>query len=350
MLRLLLATFAAASALHAPADPLPRKGGLPEEKVEGVEIRYAEVATAKGYRVRTYISRPRGAAGRLPLAIFIPWLSCDAVENPRNTKDGWSFMLRQVMRDAGMQVVRIEKPGVGDSEGPNCGDTDLEDDMAAFRAGMRAAMQDPGIDPARVYLIGGSVGGALAPVLAREMKVKGIAVSGGFTRTWLEHMLDIERRRLVLSGRPPSEVNAAARAFSGFYDETLNRGKTPGEAIAAHPQWKPFWYDEATRQYGRAMRYYQQLQALDVEGAWAEVSVPTLILWGQFDWIMGREEAERAAQVVASRDPGLVTFVVRPGMNHHFMVYPDAKRAFDERGGTFDEGAARVLVEWLRAH
>jgi pimeloyl-ACP methyl ester carboxylesterase len=350
MVRFALAAFAAALALHAAAQPLPRKGGLPEEKVEGVEIRYGEVATSKGYRVRTYTSRPAGAKGRLPVAIFVPWLSCDAVENPRNMKDGWNFMLRQVMRDAGMQVVRIEKPGVGDSEGPNCGETDLEDDMAAFRAGIRAALQDPGIDSSRVYLIGGSVGGALAPVLAREVKPRAIAVSGGFTRTWLEHMLDIERRRLVFSGKPPAEVNAAMRAFSGFYDETLNQGKTPAQAIAAHPQWKSFWYDEPTRQYGRLMRYYQQLQALDVEGAWAEVSVPTLIIWGQYDWIMGRDEAERAAQIVAARDPGLVTLVVRPGMNHHFMVYPDAKRAFDERGGTFDEGAARTLVEWLRGH
>lgn len=348
--RTLVATLVLSFCACCAAQALPRKGGLPEEKVEGVDIRYGEVRTAKGYRVRTYISRPRGAVGRLPVAVFIPWLSCDAVENPRNLKDGWSFMLRVAMRDAGMQVVRIEKPGVGDSEGPSCGDTDLEDDMAAFRAGIRAALDDPGADPARFYLIGGSVGGALAPVLAREFHPRAIAVSGGFTRTWLEHMLDIERRRLVLSGAAPRDVNAAMRAFSGFYDETLNRGRTPAQAIAAHPEWKPFWYDEPARQYGRAMRYYQQLQALDVEGAWSEVAVPTLVIWGEFDWIMGREEAERAAQVVRARDPSLVTYLARPGMNHHFMVYPDAKAAFDEKGGRFDEGAARALAQWLRSH
>lgn len=348
--RTVLAALVLASACCCAAQGLPRKGGLPEEKVEGVDIRYGEVRTAKGYRVRTYTARPQGAHGRLPLAVFIPWLSCDAVENPRNLKDGWSFMLRVAMRESGMQVVRIEKPGVGDSEGPGCGDTDLDDDMAAFRAGIRAALDDPGVDAARFYLVGGSVGGALAPVLAREFHPRGIAVSGGFTRTWLEHMLDIERRRLVLSGTTPHEVNAALRAFSGFYDETLNRGKTPAQAIAAHPEWKPYWYDEPARQYGRAMRYYQQLQALDVEGAWNEVSVPTLILWGEYDWIMGRDEAERAAAIVRSRDPSLVTYIVRPGMNHHFAVYPDPKAAFDEKGGRFDEGAAHALAEWLRTH
>ncbi|HEY2629612.1 MAG TPA: alpha/beta fold hydrolase [Usitatibacter sp.] len=350
MVRVALVFVVMVLCVPAAAEPLVRKGALPEESVEGVEIRYGEVRTEKGYRVRTYTSRPRGATGRLPVAVFIPWLSCDRVENPRNHKDGWSSMLRLVMRDAGMQVVRIEKPGVGDSEGPGCADTDLEDDMAAFRAGVRAALADPGADPTRLYLIGGSVGGALAPILAREFKPRAIAVSGGFTRTWLEHMLDIERRRLVFSGSTPSQVNAAMRAFAGFYDETLNRGQTPVSAIAAHPEWKDLWYDEPTRQYGRSMRYYQQLQALDVEGAWREVAVPTLVIWGEYDWIMGRDEPERAVAILRARDPSLVTYIVRPGMNHHFFVYGDAKQAFDEKGGRFDEGAAKALSDWLRAH
>src|SRR5258708_39972034 len=163
------------SVFDSAAQPLPRKGGQREEVVEGVEIRYGEVRTDKGYRVRTYTSRPGGAGGRLPLAVFIPWLSCDAVENPRDMKDGWSFMLRQVMRDAGMQLVRVEKPGVGDSEGPDCGSSDLEDDMAAFRAGIRAAPADPGAAASRLSLIGGRLGGTRGPLLAAQFPPPAIA-------------------------------------------------------------------------------------------------------------------------------------------------------------------------------
>src|SRR5262249_60229417 len=138
--------------------------------IDGVGVVYGEAKSEKGYRVRTYTSRPRGATGRLPLAIFIPWLSCDTAENPRNMNDGWSHMLRIVMRDAGVQLVRIEKPGLGDSEGPRCDNTDLDDDMAGFRAGIRAALADPGADSSKLVLFGGSVGGALVPVLARDFK------------------------------------------------------------------------------------------------------------------------------------------------------------------------------------
>ena len=320
-----------------------------EEAIEGLEVRYGEAASEKGYRVRTYTTRPRGAAGRLPVIVFIPWLSCGPVESPLSAGDGWTRMLRDVMSGSAMQLVRIEKPGLGDSGGPDCAESDLEHDMAAFRAGIRAALDDPGVDPARLYLFGGSIGGALVPVLAREFDVKGIIVTGGYARTWLEHMLDIERRRLTLSGKPPAEVTAAMRAFAGFYDRVLNGGKTPAQVLAEQPAWKALWYDAPEHQYGRPIRYYQQLQRLEVEDAWHKVKVPTLIVWGEFDWIMGRDESDRAAAILATRDPRLVSYVIRPGMNHHFEVFPDALAAFKEEGGKYDAGAARAMLEWLRA-
>ena len=319
-----------------------------EETIEGLEVRYGEARSEKGYRVRTYTTRPKGESGRLPLLVFIPWLSCGAVESPIAFNDGWTRMLRAVMAGSGMQVVRIEKPGVGDSEGPDCAHSDLEHDMAAFRAGIRAALADPGVDAARLYLFGGSIGGALAPVLAREFPVKGLVVTGGYARTWLEHMLDIERRRLTLSGATPAAVGEAMRGFAGFYDRVLNGGLTPAQAIAANASWKAIWYDAPEHQYGRPIRYYQQLQRLEVEDAWQQVKVPTLLVWGEYDWIMGRDESERATAILHARDPALATHVIRPGMNHHFEIFPDARAAFKEEGGRYDEGAAAAMVRWLR--
>jgi pimeloyl-ACP methyl ester carboxylesterase len=319
---------------------------LREEKIDGVDLVYGSARSEKGYRVLTITSRPKGVTGKLPVAVFIPWLSCSPVENPFDAKDGWTTMLRTVMRDGGVQLVRIEKPGVSDSEGPDCSETDLDHDMAAFRAGIRAALADPGADPNRLILFGGSVGGALVPILAREFKARGIIATGGFTRTWYEHMLDIERRRLTFSGMNPGEVNSGMRALGTLYDRVLNGGESPGKVLAEKPSWKPYWDDEPDRQYGRPTRYYRQLQALDVEEAWHDVTVPTLIVWGEFDWIMGRDESDRAAAILG----GKATYVVRPGMNHHFEVFGDRTAAFHESGGQYDAGAAEAMVRWLKAH
>lgn len=324
---------------------------LPEmrrERIEGVDVRYGAAESSKGYLVRTYTTRPAGVAGKLPVIVFIPWLSCDPIENPFGARDGWGRMLETVMRESRMQVVRVEKPGLGDSAGPDCSSTDLEDDLAAFRAGIRAALADPGVDPTRLYLFGGSIGGALAPVLAREFPVRGVIATGGFGRTWYEHMLDIERRRLTLSGMKASEVNAAMRGFAEFYDLTLRAGLTPAQAIARNPALRELWYDGPAHQYGRLMRYYQQVQAQDVEGAFERLAVPTLIVWGEYDWIMGRDESDRAAAIVRARDPSLLTYVVRPRMDHHFQTYADPRQAFAEENGTYDAGAATAIVDWLR--
>ena len=321
-----------------------------EETIDGVVVRYGEARSERGYRVRTYTTRPAAARGRLPLVVFIPWLSCDAVEAPFGPRgDGWARMLNLVMRSVPVQFVRVEKPGVGDSEGPDCSAADLDHDLAAFRAGIRAALADPGVDSQRLFLFGGSIGGALAPVLAQEFNPRGLIVSGGFSRTWYEHILGHERRRLTLSGKPPADVNAAMKSFAELYTLVLLEGETPARAIAAKPRLGNVWYDAPAHQFGRPIRYYQQLQALDVEAAWARVQVPTLVLWGEYDWIMARDDQERIVAILGARDPTLATYIVRRGMNHHFDVFASPREAFAEENGKFDDGAAQAIVEWLRA-
>ena len=321
-----------------------------EETIEGLVVRYGEARSERGYRVRTYTTRPAMARGRLPVVVFIPWLSCDAVEAPFGPRtDGWARMLNVVMRGVPAQFVRIEKPGVGDSEGPDCGVADLDHDLAAFRAGIRAALADPGVDPQRLILFGGSIGGALAAVLAQEFSPGGMVVAGGFARTWYEHILGHERRRLTLSGKSPAEVNAAMKLFAQLYALVLLEAQTPRQAVAAKPELGKVWYGAPEQQFGRPTRYYQQVQGLDVEGAWARVQVPTLVLWGDYDWIMGRDDQERITAIVGARDPTLATFVVRHGMNHHFDVFASPRDAFVEENGTFDEGAAELIAGWLRA-
>jgi len=333
--------------LAAPAeDPLPRRLG-PHETIPGRTVEYASVVAARGARVRTITSRPSNAPGRLPAIVFVPWLSCDTVEAPRGPKDGWARMLNAVAAGVDAVFVRVDKPGVGDSEG-NCADTSLEDDLAAYRAAIRATLARSDVDPSRLVLFGGSIGGALAPVLAREFTVHAIAVSGGFSRTWSEHILGHERRRLTLSGSAPAAINSSMRGFVDFYSLYLDARMTPGQVLAQRPDLKALWYDEPEHQYGRHARYFQEVQSLNVEAAWDAVRVPTLVVWGEYDWIMGRADQERIVEIVNAHKPGLARLVVIPGMNHHFDRFADPVSAFREKGGVYAADATGVIVEWLR--
>ncbi|HJU65645.1 MAG TPA: alpha/beta fold hydrolase, partial [Gemmatimonadaceae bacterium] len=267
--------------------------------------------------------------------------------------DGFAHTLRDIASSSGMMLVRVEKPGLGDSEGPDCRDGALEEEMAAYRATLRELRAMPDVDTARIYLLGGSLGGALAPVLAAEdpRGIAGVISAGGFTKTWLEHMLEIERRRLDLLGQSPSQVNEAMRGFAPFYTEYLVGRRTPAQVLADHPQLKPLWYDEPAHQYGRPAAYYHAVQQLDVEGAWwaiAERGIPALVVWGEYDWIMSRDDQERAVSIVNRRRAGAGTLVILSKTDHGLMVYPSLADAFGDGRPTYDGAAARAIIGWLR--
>jgi pimeloyl-ACP methyl ester carboxylesterase len=350
-----LVGLCAAGPVTAADDALPRRTdpktgrSLPYEQIVGRTVEYGSVVSARGHRVRTIATRPPNASGRLPVIVFVPWLSCDSIESPYGPTDGWARMLRTAAASVEALFVRVDKPGVGDSEG-DCSKTTLEDDLAAYRAAILAALARADVDASRLTLFGGSIGGALVPLLARDLHVHALAVCGGFSRTWSEHILGHERRRLTLAGTSPAEVNAAMRGFVDFYALYLDSGLTPAEVLARRPDLKPLWYDAPEHQYGRHARYFQEVQAKNVEAAWDAVRVPTLVLWGEYDWIMGRADQERIVEIVNAHDAGLAQLVVVPGMNHHFARFTTPVEAFREKGGVYAADATAMIVDWLRKH
>ncbi len=319
---------------------------LPLESAAGCDVSYGAVTVPAGYRVRTIVTRPSGARGALPTLVFIPWLSPDAVETPVGPPDGWIQLLHGLTRH-GWQVVRIEKPGLGDSEGPDCGTNDLDTDLAAFRAGIAAVRAMPGTDTGRIAYFGGSIGAALAPLLAGETPPAALVVSGGFSRTWIEHMIEFERERLTLAGREPSEVNAAMRGFAEFYALYLEARLTPGEVASRRPDLAPLWYDAPGGQFGRPAAYYHQVAALNMEEAWERVSAPTLVLYGEYDWIMSRAEHEHMANLVNRRLPGRATLEVLPRTGHNLERFASRRASFLGEDASFDASLVERVAAWL---
>jgi len=319
---------------------------LAEERIEDCEVHYGSLVTPRGDRVRTVFTRPSAASGRIPTLVFIPWLSCDAVEG-EVPGDGWMQLLRGLAARSGWALYRVEKPGVGDSGGSDCAHNDLEADLAAFRAALDDVARRPDVDANHIMLFGGSIGGALAPILAREHRMAGIIVSGGFSRTWLEHMLEIERARLSLEGESAARINRDLRGFADFYSLYLNQGLTPAQVLARRPDLAPLWYDAPDGQYGRPAAYYQQVQRLNVEEAWAMVDAPVLVLRGEYDWIMSPAESQHVLEIVNARHPGHATLVTLRRTDHNLSVYATPLAAYRDSGGTFDDQVIDLVIAWL---
>ncbi len=325
------------------------------ERIPGTVATYGAVRSSRGYLLRTVVTRPERLPNvRLPAILFIPWLSCDAVEKPEPGTDGFAHTLRDVAAGSGMVLMRVEKPGVGDSEGPDCAESTLAEELDGYRAALAALRRRADVDSTRIVLLGGSLGGGLAPILAAEdpTGIVGVIAVGGFTKSWYEHMLEVERRRLTLLGRTPGEVNAAMRGYAQFYADYLIGRRTPAQVIAARPELTQLWYDEPEHQYGRPAAYYADVQRLDVEGAWAAVAernIPALVVWGEYDWIMSRDDQERAVEIVNARRQGSASLVVLPRTDHGLMAYATHADAFEDREPKYDGRAANAINAWLRA-
>jgi pimeloyl-ACP methyl ester carboxylesterase len=292
----------------------------PREHFQNADVFYDWVSNSRGDKLRTFISRPRNASGKVPVLFFVGWLSCDSVESPHGETDGFSALMLRLIDQSGYATVRTEKPGVGESQGTPCDQADFQSELQGYQAAFASMRKYEFVDPDRDIVIGLSNGGGFAPLVADGHAVRGFVAAGSWGRTWYEHMLENERVRLTGEGKSAAEVNEAVKAFAEFYDLYLVRGETPGQILAQHPQWKNLWYDAPGGQYGRPAAFYQQLQALNLGEVWQNVDRPVLVIRGSKDTVMSRADSSEIAETVNRVHPGKARYVEVEGMTHGFTV------------------------------
>ena len=335
------------------ANDLPRKAKTPPETYPNVDVIYDSVTTPRGERLRTIITKPHDAPGKLPVIFVAGWLSCDSVEAPRGTKDATGIVFQGLAQLPGFSLFRVDKQGVGDSEG-NCAENDFESELAGYRAAFRALKNYNFIDTNQVYILGISNGGGFAPLVpetdAEKDQVRGYVAVGGWVKTWFEHMLDIERRRFALMGKSPGEVNDRMKSAPTLYYEWLIKSKSVDGILREHPELVELWPEgkDHAHLYGRPLAFYQQLQKLNLAAAWSHVKVPTLVLHGQYDWIMSREDHELIAQYVNANRPGAADFIEVPEMGHTFQHYLSFADAFPGKEAPFDPKVVHLVTDWLK--
>ncbi|MBA3543161.1 MAG: alpha/beta hydrolase [Chthoniobacterales bacterium] len=215
--------------------------------------------------------------------------------------------------------MRMDKPGVGDSEGV-CAEADFKSEITGFQAAFKSIEKYSFIDRDRVAVVGLSNGGGFAPLAVAPDSVKGFVAVGSWGRTWYEHMLAIERQSRIARGIAPAKINSDLKDLVEFYRLYLIEKQTPKQILASHAEWKRLWNDGETTQYGRPAAFYQQLQELNLGETWAAVNVPVLVLRGEYDWIMPREDGYAIVESVNTK-ASLAEYVELPRATHSLAQY-----------------------------
>ena len=231
-----------------------RIGELPRETLPGTTFEYGSVTLMDGSRLRTILSKPERRDGPRPAVMLIPGGGCGSIDTPLAPDIAQPGLMRTIAA-RGYVTMRVEKSGVGDSRGPSCETIGYRQELDGYRAALAALTRHPDVDSSQVYLLGISLGGVFAPVLARETRIRGIAVFG------------------TLASAP---------------------GKYPG----------------------RSDRFFEEFSTVDIPAAWSDVDARVLVLHGQFDETTAEADHARIAALVNARHPGRASHQELAGLDH----------------------------------
>ena len=227
---------------------------FPRETLTGHTFEYGSVTLTDGSRLRTILSKPDRRQGPLPAVMLLQGGGCGSVDIPMAADVGQSGLIRAIAA-RGYVTMRVDKSGVGDSKGPSCDTIGYSQELDGYRAALTVLKRHASVDPDRVHVLGISLGGVFAPVLAGESAIRSIAVYG---------------------------------------------------TLAASPAVYP----------GRSDRFFREFAAVDIPAAWSAVESRVLVLHGQFDELTTEADHARIAAIVNARHPGRATHRELPGLDH----------------------------------
>jgi uncharacterized protein len=285
---------------------------MPAESIEGVEVRYGFVRS-RGVRLRTIFTTPRGIE-RPPAILFLQGISCRSVDFAGPFGGDPIAQMIRVFGEAGFATMRVEKPGLGDSEGGPCGEIDFFAEVDAFDAALRALAS---MDVDRIFLFGHSLGGMIAPLIAGD-RAHAVVAYGSSAARWTATLRDAIERQLPLRGARAPEVAKKLEAFDA---------------------------DPFAHRSGRSLAFHLDLDAVDFEAKWRALEVPVLVAIGSFDWVTGIEAQKKLASVCKN-----ASVLEIEGLDHSFERHASLEASMRDTGkGEPDVRLAVESARWMRS-
>lgn len=309
----------------------------PREQSEVYDVTYGEV-TADGNRYRTLETKPKGVAPKGTL-FLVQGVGCAPVDNP---PPGHSYRaLIESLSRRGYATLRVDKPGVGDSQGGPCATAGFATEVNAYRAALASVA-----DRENVFLFGHSMGGIMAPLIASaHPSLGGIVVYGTTYRSWNQYTLDNYRRQARMGGDSYDAIAEEERRLERF-NALFFVQKVPLEKIVAdHPEYRERFPD-GTFAGGKAGKYFQQMYDAELVKAWKGTNVPLLAVWGASDFLTDGSEHELLAKAVNSWRPGTATYVKLEGIDHWLRGAPDQAASLEQgpAGGAYSDALAERVA------
>jgi pimeloyl-ACP methyl ester carboxylesterase len=334
--------------------------GRPFERYANAKTDYGSVPFRQG-KLRDIMVTPDGAA-KPPVLFLIPGYPCTSIEPPTPTHPYRRLGEELVAR--GIAYYRVEKAYVGDSKGPgDCNDIDFATEMDSFRTAYNHLIKVRGVDPDRIFMLGHSLGGMQAPLLAAERPPRGVAAFGTVLRNWADYHHDLDViQSYLFRGADPGEEAAGAERNRELRRRFYFGREAPAAIAAGDPQMAETLrtilnWDGAERTIGgRSYKFNQDLAHLPLMAAWRDAKTNVLALYGESDIVaLNGEDHRLIADIADFYRPGTGSFVEVPGTGHGMDLIGNRKEVREETrasgsvpAGPFNPAVVNALAAWIK--
>jgi pimeloyl-ACP methyl ester carboxylesterase len=331
----------------APASVTVQLKEVPPEQSADYDVVYDSVRAAGALR-RTIITKPHGSEKR-PAVLFAGGIGCYSLDGAPAVVNGYIALIQELTRQ-GFVVMRVEKSSMGDSEGIPCQQQNFENELAGYRAGLAKLATYPYVDPSRIFLIGHSIGGIVAPVIASEQPLRGVVAMSTAGHRWLDYEEVNTRRQVGMEGKSGAELDDTVALHGRCARRFMIEGASPEAIVKDDPKCEEMIH------YPAHQTYMQQIAALDPSALWKRVSAPVLLIHGASDFVTDRDEHEVIAAAVNATHPGNATVLIEPRMDHFMRdveSMDESMRVLKSNGLEQQPLQTQVradIVAWLRAH
>jgi pimeloyl-ACP methyl ester carboxylesterase len=313
----------------------------PYEQAPDVSVTYGAVSVDGSLR-RTIITAPPGDA-RHPAVLYVNGIGCFSQESIDRTSN--DARLLYALTRAGFVTMRVEKSGMGDSEGPPCAgpDADFHAEIRAYTAGLRALKSSPSVDPDALFVMGLSIGGVEAPLIAAEEPVRGLIAINTVAKPLFEYLIDTRRRQLMLAGTPPDEIDRRMAMEVRCNHRLLVDKQKPEAIVAAMSECGPYI------EYPAPFTFMQQWADVNVAAAWKAIDRPVLIVYGESDFVSTIADNGYFVEMINAFHPDRATLKPIGGMDHGLNRAASMSESFGRKGpGEFNAAIVDVVIGWLR--
>ncbi|HVT13854.1 MAG TPA: alpha/beta fold hydrolase [Fimbriimonadaceae bacterium] len=314
-----------------------------------LDVIYDQVVSM-GKRIRIMITKPKGD-GKFPTLFLIGGIGAYSVDAPFSAMPYGNVL--GPIANAGYVTVRIDKPGQGDSEGPEYKNLAFNVEQDAYLQALRLAKTLPFVDPSRIAIYGHSMGGCFAPLVASQEPVKAVIANGTLFKSFTEYMLENTRRQSELGGAAEDQLDKDQKLLDAVMHFVFDENQTPAQVERRHPDLAAFTkqtFPDGETYSGVGIRFFRELSHINLPEAWSKTKCDVLALYGENDFLSGRDDHERIAAYVNKLRPGTAQFILMPNCDHIFTKTTSMRDSMDKwgKGGEFNPIIVQTLLDYLK--